>query len=286
MYVLILGLFLALAARDFGGSVVAADTVPELLDKARAALTQKQPERALSLADQAVALEPKNARTHFLRGTANESLRRHADAIADFTKAIDLDPKLADAYQHRGSEHFKLGHIEPSIADFDKYLELKPELTPGHWQRGISYYYAGRFEDGWKQFKGYEKVDTNDVENAVWHFLCLARVVGVDKARTSMLKIGTDKRVPLMQVYALFKGEAKPADVLAAATARDPKPAELNERLFYAHLYLGLYFESIGDKERTLEHMTKAAEDYKFPHYMGDVARVHLAILRQKNGAK
>jgi lipoprotein NlpI len=263
-----------------------ADSADVLLKKAQAAVAKGQLAEALTLADQAAALEPKNAGIRYFRGRVHEAARRHKEATADYTQAIELDGKSADAYNRRGGEYFKLGQIAESIADFDKFLELRPEQMPGHWQRGISYYYAGRFEDGWKQFKGYEKVDTNDVENAVWHYICLARVVGADKARASMLKIGFDKRVPLMQLYELFKGQAKPEDVLAAANNGNPPAAELRTRLFYAHLYLGLYYESLGDKKKTLEHMTKAAEDYSNDQYMGDVARVHLGILRKRDQGK
>src|SRR5262249_9014651 len=96
-----------------------------------------------------------------------------------------------------------------------------------------------------------------------------------------LLKIGNDKRVPMMQVYALYAGKIQPADVLAAARAGEPSAEELHKRLFYAHLYLGLYHEVLGDKKLALEHMTKAAEDYPIGHYMGDVARVHRDLLRK-----
>ena len=145
--------------------------------------------------------------------------------------------------------------------------------------RGISLYYAGRYADGCKQFEGYEKVDTNDVENAVWHYLCNVRVVGRDKARAALLKIGNDKRVPMMVVYKLFQGEAKPEDVLAAAQADAVPKERRNAALFYAHLYLGLYWESEGDKKKALEHLTQAATKYRIGHYMGDVARVHAELL-------
>jgi lipoprotein NlpI len=195
-------------------------------------------------------------------------LGQHAKAIADFDKTIELDTKAADAYNHRGSEHFKLGHIAESIKDFDKYLELEPKAVPGHWQRGISYYYAGRYRDGQRQFEAYENVDQNDVENVVWRYLCMARADGVEKARKAMLKVGPDKRIPMMQIYELFCGRAEPAEVLRAARAGKPSAAELNQRLFYAHLYLGLYYEAAGDKKQTLEHLAKAAEDHKVNGYM------------------
>jgi lipoprotein NlpI len=145
--------------------------------------------------------------------------------------------------------------------------------------RGISLYYVGRYEDGRKQFEGYEKVDTNDVENAVWHYLCNVRLVGRDKARAQMLKIGTDKRVPMMLVYKLFKGEAKPDEVLAAAEVDKVPEEQRKQRRFYAHLYLGLFYESEGDKKAALEHLQQAATTYRIGHYMGDVARVHADLL-------
>jgi lipoprotein NlpI len=253
----------------------------DLLKDARDALAQRDAEKALGLADGAIASDKNNAEAYLLRGSIYEVLNRHKEAIADLDKTIQLDPKIAVAYNHRGSEHFKLGHIEQSIKDFDKYLELRPKEAPGHWQRGISYYYAGRFDEGRKQFEAYQGVDQNDVENVVWRYLCMARVVGVENARQAMLKVGEDKRVPMMEIYALCCGRAKPTDVLTRAQADQPAAKELNQRLFYAHLYLGLYYEAAGDRKQTLEHLSKAAQRYKVDGYMWDVARVHLEILRK-----
>lgn len=213
--------------------------------------------------------------------TPDEYRAKLMQTVADCTKAIELDPKAADAYQRRGEAQFKLGKIAESVADFDRFLELRPEAKPGHWQRGISLYYAGKYDEGKKQFEGYEKVDTNDVENAVWHFLCAARKDGVEKARAGMLKIGKDKRPPMMEVYSLYKGDLKPADVLAAAQRDELKGEERKRALFYAHLYLGLYYDATGDKMKALEHITEAAGKYRIAHYMGDVAHVHEEILRK-----
>lgn len=267
-------------------SLAQAETVDELLAQAKKALAKGQSTEALALAGQAIALEPKNPSLYLFRGGIYEALQRHERASAEYDMVIRLDAKVAEAYDLRGSEQFKLGNVAESIKDFDKFLELKPAEKAGHWKRGISLYYVGRFEEGKKQFEGYEKVDVNDVENAVWHFLCNARLVGVEKARAALLKIGNDKRVPMMRVYELYAGKAKPADVLAAVTAGDPPAEQLSQRLFYAHLYLGLFAEAAGDKKLALEHLTLAGEKHKISHYMGDVARVHMEMLRKELKAK
>jgi lipoprotein NlpI len=265
-----------LAILVFAGAL-AADPLQDAAD----ALKNNRPKDAIELAGKAVAADPKNPRAYLLRGAAHEALQQHRQAVADFSRCLELDPNSALAYDRRGSERFKLGQIQESVADFDAYLKLEPQQAPAHWKRGISLYYAGRCDDGARQFASYEKIDTNDVENAVWRYLCMAHVVGVQKARAAMLKVGKDGRVPMMEVYALFLGKAKPEDVLAAANAGKASPEQRNERLFYAHLYLGLYYDSLGDKKQTLAHLTDAVEKHKIGHYMWDVGRVHLDRLRK-----
>jgi lipoprotein NlpI len=232
------------------------------------------------------AAEPRDARGYLERARTYEAQQKHDEAVADLDKCIELDPNIAEAYDLRGSEQFKRGKIAESLADFDAFLKLKPKEAPGHWKRGITLYYLGRYDDGRKQFKAYETRDVNDVENAVWHFLCAARQDGIEKARSSILKIGKDTRVPMMQVYELYKGDLKPADVLAAAEAGSVPLAERMARLFYAHLYLGLYYDVRGDKKQALEHMDLAAGKYRIGHYMGDVARVHAEMLRKDSKEK
>lgn len=198
----------------------------------------------------------------------------HEQAIALYDRLLAIDPKHAEYYDLRGSQHFMLGHIDESIADFDRFLALRPDQEPWHWKRGISYYYAGRYDDGRRQFEGYQTVDDSDVENAVWRFLCMARGQGLAAAREGLLKIKQDRRVPMMEIYALYGGKLSPDDVLSAAEAGSPSPEELNARLFYAHLYLGLYYDATGDADSARKHINTARE-HKLGHYMWNVAEVH-----------
>ncbi|MCC6421257.1 MAG: tetratricopeptide repeat protein [Gemmataceae bacterium] len=259
----------------------AGQTPHELLEAAAGALKIGKPKEALRLAEKAIALAPTSARGYVVRGIAHDALEEYTRAVEDFTKAIELDPKAAEAYDRRGSAHFKRGQFAESVRDFDRYLDLVPRQQEGHWRRGISCYYARQYDAGRRQFEAYEAVDTNDVENAVWRYLCMAPKVGVEKARAAMLKVGQDRRVPMMEVYDLFCGKIEPAVVLAAVERGKPPAADRNRRLFYAHLYLGLYHESLGNGKRALEHLTTAAE-HRIGHYMWDVARVHRDYLRRQ----
>ncbi len=265
----------ARGAADEGGD--------ELLNRAGVSFAKGNREDAIELATKAIETEPKNAKAYYVRGRFYAEVRQPQKAVQDLNQALALDPAIPLAYYQRGAENFKLGHIPESAADFDKFIDLSPAQAPKLWQRGISLYYAGRYEDGQRQFELHQTINSNDVENAVWHFLCLARRAGIDKARASLLRVENDPRVPMMQIYALYAAKGSAEEVMKAATTGKASPTELNERMFYAHLYLGLYFDVAGNEKMAREHIAQAAELFKVDSYMGDVARIHAALMRQQN---
>lgn len=259
----------------------------ETLSAALTAARESRHEEALELVNRAIAAAPKNAQARYVRGLLCENSDRHEEAVTDFSRAIELDPRAADAYDHRGSERLKLGKVDAAIADFDRAIDLEPAREPGHWKRGIAYYFAGRNAEGRKQFEGYQTVDDNDVENAVWRFLCTAREEGAEAAQKELLKIKRDRRVPMMEVYELFAGRATPDDVLSAVRAGEPEAEELNQRMFYAEYYLGLHAEATGDNAAARRHIERAVKEHALPkQYMWDVARVHADLLQKRERGK
>ena len=174
-------------------------------------------------------------------------------------------------FNRLGEDAFRAGKMDESIKQFDKAIALEPRLAPQHWQRGISLYYAGRFDDCRRQFELHKTVNPEDVENSVFHYLCVARLKSADEARKSLIEIHSDTRVPMMEVYSMYRGESTPAKVLAVA-GRD------RDALFYAHLYIALFHEANRRPAEAMTHMRLAGGEYGASHYMGDVARIHLRL--------
>lgn len=109
---------------------------------------------------------------------------------------------------------------------------------------------------------------------------------GVEKARATILPIRNDRRVPMMEVYELYRGNLTPDEVVAACRRDDPDPETLAGRLFYAHLYLGLYHEVAGEKELAQKYILlaadkKLAENPRINRYMWDVARIHAELMKK-----
>ncbi len=182
----------------------------------------------------------------------------------------------AESALARATAHFQAGRVVESAAEFDNVVKLAPEYAPQLWQRGIALYYAGRNRDCRAQFESHRTVNPDDVENAAWHFLCVARAESAERARAALLPVGPDSRVPMREVYEMFRGTIGPEKVLAAAGTSASSA-------FYAQLYVGLYFEAIGRKADALAHIKAAAADRyaSAGGYMNRVARVHLAILQR-----
>lgn len=217
--------------------------------------------------------------------------RNYSEAEKHLSAVLASDKKPPAAVHYlRGRVRFRLGKVRQSVEDFDAYVKREPKLASRQWERGIACYYARQFKKGAAQFKLYQTYHDNDVENSVWRFLCQARYEGVKKARADVLPIKNDRRVPMMEIYRLFRGESTPAKVMAAVEAGEPSAGERDYRMFYARLYLGLYYEAHGQSKRAREQIFLAADKHRqtrgINNYMWAVADIHAKQLRKKPRGK
>ena len=152
----------------------------------------------LTIASSAVAqlpatddLSPAELRAKGLRAlqTGDNKLAVHfADAM------VRQNPEDAGAMLRAGDIYLRTGKFDASVKQFDRFLEVQPGRMPGLWQRGIALYFASKYDLGAKQFEEHRKVNPNDVENAAWHFLCVAKAKSFDKAREMVLPAPGDLR--------------------------------------------------------------------------------------------
>jgi lipoprotein NlpI len=173
----------------------------------------------------------------------------------------------------RAMADFQAGRIAESVRGFDEVAKQQPDVAPELWQRGIALYYAGRYADCRAQFESHRTVNPADVENAAWHYLCVARQSSAAEAKKVLLPVGPDARVPMRQVYEMFSGSLAPEAVMKAAGS-DPTA------MFYAYLYIGLFHEAQGKREPSLAQIRLAAQEKFAQHggYMHDVAMVHVRV--------
>lgn len=206
---------------------------------------------------------------------------RADEALAELDRAMQKVPNNPQMHLIRGSLLFRSGKVDESLVDFDKCIELDPKIKPYLWQRGISLYYAGKYQEGVDQFVVHREVNPNDVENAFWHFLCAAKLDGVEAAQKSILISGTDRRVPMMQVQELIQGKTTPEAVIEAAEVSRRNVRGQDYDRFYGYLYVGLYYDALGNQELARKWIEKCVA-LNVDGYMGDVARVHFNRMKEK----
>lgn len=182
-----------------------------------------------------------------------------------------------DSTFRQANDDLQQGRVAEAVAGFDAVVRMDASVTPQLWQRGIALYFAGRYLDCRQQFELHRTVNPDDVENAAWHFLCAAKAESPAGAKARLLPVGPDPRAPMREVYEMFAGRLAPERVIAAAGG------SLSGE-FYAHLYVGIYFDALGRREEALREIGIAAADRyaRAGGYMHDMAVIHARMLKSR----
>ena len=239
-----------------------------LVEKGTSAFKQGRRDQAIDLFTQAARVDPSNHVAFWNRGRVRENEGLFAEAIPDFNTVVSLVTNHSGAFQLRGASWLRLGEPAKALADFDRYIELSPAQARHHWQRGIALYLLGRYEEGAKQYASCHVVNTNDVENALWHFACTARLKGAPAAK--LLPVGNDSRPAMKDLYALYAGTINTNTLFERGKLSE---RDYQLRLTPAHFYVGLYYEVTGKAELARKHIGEAAVHAQTRDFIGAVAK-------------
>jgi len=261
----------------------------ELFHQAIEALEANNTDAMVRLMDRAVATDVTNHFAYIKRAQLCDLIGKNDQAARDYTTALGYvgqDEHYADVFQMRGCANFKLGNLQGAVSDWVNFIRLKPDKEAKHWQICVAYALLGSYEEARKKFEWHWTVNAEDMEVAFWHYLCVARMDGLESARENLIEVTGEERVPMPEIYRLFKGGGSEADVWLAVEEGDPNKNERNQREFFANYYLGLYKQAAGKLELADELISKALEIAKSNDgYIGDspggqlragdIARVH-----------
>jgi Tfp pilus assembly protein PilF len=89
-------------------------------------------EKAIQALDRSLALAPRNAQAHALKGFLLSAQDRIAGAIIEFDRALELDGALANAWLGRGLCRIKQRHPREGLADLQTAVVLEPNRSLLH----------------------------------------------------------------------------------------------------------------------------------------------------------
>ena len=164
----------------------------------------------------------------------------------------------------------RCGSSARALKLFDEYVASTPRSEPYLWQRGIAHYFVGEFDAGAKQFEIHRTVNPNDVENAAWHFLCVAKKDSPEVAQQLLLPAPGDPRPPMAEVLEMFRtGDKAEVEKRIAGFPEGSRGRASAE--FYGWFYLGLYEDALGNVEKARQ-------------WLDEVRRVRAAKLHGRRG--
>ncbi len=215
-------------------------------------------------------------RTAGFTALANRDAKGAIAAADAMVKNDQVEPAI---WRLAGDLYLRAGDYKKAIVQFKRYIERHPEHEADLWQHGIALAFDGQFDEGRKLFELHRTVNPNDVENALWHFYCVAKSSSVEKARLGLLPAPGDRRAPMEELLQLYRGEVDEAAVRAAIDQWPKGTRNHDSAAFYGELYLAMYADSKGERKRAIELAEKAAAASDV-NYMTDVGRIYYLALR------
>lgn len=105
------------------------DRIANLLADGQTLLNANEPEKALRLFDEALAINPKHAGTLVKRGGALEKLERFNEAIACYDQAIEADDTLTIAYLHKGGLFNRIARYDEALQCYERALHTQEKKS-------------------------------------------------------------------------------------------------------------------------------------------------------------
>jgi tetratricopeptide (TPR) repeat protein len=99
--------------------------------------------KAIEYLDQAIALSPRSADLHNMRGIAYSKLGDGDRADADFKKVTELSPKAAEAHMNRGVDFMRQGDYDRAIDALTLATTVNPKLATAFSNMGTAYQKKG-----------------------------------------------------------------------------------------------------------------------------------------------
>lgn len=111
-----------------------------------------RPEEALHHVKRALTLDPANGEAYHAAGKIYESLRKRPEAEEAYRKALDIQPHRM-YFDDLGSLYLRTGRLDEAIEAFQKSIALAPDGFRGYRNLGVAYYMQGKLGEAASQFQ-------------------------------------------------------------------------------------------------------------------------------------
>lgn len=149
--VLVVLLFILSSVTVFATSIINGLSSSEWNTRGQVFISNKDYDSAIISYDNAIILDPQDAKNYFDRGTAYYEKELFDIAIKDFSTAIVINPQYAEAYCYRGRAYHEKGwkaksgydkaisDFNMAIKDFSTAININNQYAEAYYYRGHTY---------------------------------------------------------------------------------------------------------------------------------------------------
>jgi tetratricopeptide (TPR) repeat protein len=123
-----------------------AQDAADYVDRGLAWQKKGEYDKAIADYDQALAINPEDARACCCRGAAWRAKGEYDKAIADFNRALAINPQFASAHNGRGAAWYGKGEYDKALADLNEAIRLKPNEVSAYYGRAMVWYDKGEYD--------------------------------------------------------------------------------------------------------------------------------------------
>ena len=131
--------------------------------------------RAIADLDQAIRLDPTDAKAYNIRANAWDYVGASDRALADYDEAIRHDPNNPAVFHDRGMMWRRKGELDRALVDMDRAVRFGFSDANFYSDRGLIWYEKGRYNRAIADFDRASKINPNFVGAYINHGIALHR---------------------------------------------------------------------------------------------------------------
>jgi tetratricopeptide (TPR) repeat protein len=125
-------------------------------------------ESAVRLIGRALTLRPSSVHARQNLGIALRNLKRFDEALAVYDQALQLDARNADLFNNRGNVLLELGRHDEALASYNQAVSLAPNFVDAHDNRGNALRELHRFDEALASYACAQAL-ASDFASAHWN---------------------------------------------------------------------------------------------------------------------
>lgn len=159
------------------------------LKKAFEEVSKGNPNRAIDIVNEALAVYPDDARLHTAAGLIYANMGATDKALQEFDRSISADPNNPHVYIMRSVIYYKYKYLDMALADLDKAISLDKRAYEAYKGRGVIYMEKGEPELALKNFNALILIDPKQSEAYFYRAQAYLMLKNYEKSREDVKEL-------------------------------------------------------------------------------------------------